>query len=1391
MDLLNLLTTSLATVIPTASTLISNWMDAIDQTNYFSLPSSSFMRDETNLQRYIQALCLTATIGFLDFDQDMMNVPPGAYISDAPTLIKIHKVVIALLSTKPNASPVAFGWASILYTISGRLSVTGPDDLSSFLDVALANQNSQTKGVPRADLLSQVAQNIAKIASHSGPISILSDTVSLLSNSSFYMTIYKGYLVAILPHVSFTERFVSLFHQVVSSYPQLAESAFIDPYEDKLFSQISLRFPSRLGSFLLLVQCLGSAAFETVSKMNTIMLKLPHASNYKVINGADEVQLTSQLTLLTPTGKDPGHVHGSNLVLRVGTKGQTFDNDNFVIWRYDFNGWGFLCRILEQYLLSKNYPNESVQIVNLINTTLSHLEGEEVNAFMRACGEELVTCDIVELIFKTLEDAAFACNTELAQACVDFTATLACIYPHGPRVWSYLGRSALLERNGQEALIAVILESTEIVNAKYNFTLSLLNLVKRLVEAAVGGILTTHVSTNVQSQIMVKLVSHMVGLFENFAFWAYADSCQKVRIPTDCVDIFSQILSFSLDIDETVKPEEKVTSVLAASVELLATRFLSTSKVVMHTLQPLLANIESASWSPVSLDSDYPLSTYEGDWMYAALKFSSGLVCARQALGLLPSEFERNLYVLAPHLALLYTRYSNLRGVIVDVFTAIVKAAWPNTKQPSLLAHLGMHAQMFISNLTGSLENDLEDELTVSKIAICFTAIIESQQEGLSILLLTGREAHKRSEIGPKKNSLLQVIEKKVSSARKDLPQDLLLNLLDSMATAYNNWKLGEFSIPSEVTDALISIVKETYQFKVQDESLERSFQNSICEKALLILAVQLFKSKDVKATQKFLDYLESDDNLYKISAVFLTVKGFRSSLHGNLARNFQAKWPTLGGIERFSRSRPLVYGLSYKYDLDMLDRVLGGQDAWTGYRKEVINANLNHSWIHSQLALVKAWCTISTSLVTLASKVNNMQLLGGLGKVSNISIDNILSEDYSIPILREAVAQRVQLNYIISHHLSNKKLSSADVHSLTQMFNLLVSDDFGFLRSVSTSGNVEISGKCYRYLLRAIIISLGNFKDHSAISNFQLKQVIQSIFSLVIINGMNAAVYATVEEQSPDATDDMVLIIATLQTCLAIPGVSAIYPTVTSSMMEYGCARSVMSLYWYAQSISDREDEFCKLSLSYLLQWLNIDTIADHLVSIGVLNALVESPISQGIHNGGVRPTTHQRLHSLWVEGILPIAITLLHKLGSRIVHDILLVLAYFSEQVKFALIAWRNPSDLTLEVITETSQLLLLIELVYKFHPTPSLLNLEFVPPTAELDGYFDHLLLHPRFLNSIMVPTTAEEIRWAFEPEFSGSADLLEGNKLLKLFQDKLKDIKELLLSRSDTESDAEFR
>ncbi|KAF5096245.1 hypothetical protein D0Z03_001660 [Geotrichum reessii] len=211
--------------------------------------------------------------------------------------------------------------------------------------------------------------------------------------------------------------------------------------------------------------------------------------------------------------------------------------------------------------------------------------------------------------------------------------------------------------------------------------------------------------------------------------------------------------------------------------------------------------------------------------------------------------------------------------------------------------------------------------------------------------------------------------------------------------------------------------------------------------------------------------------------------------------------WPSLGGIKRFSRvtQQAMLYGESYLYDLDILDRVLSGQGSWAGYRKEVIKANLNYSWIDSQLCLVKAWCTVNTSLAAVASVKKDKELFKLLNGVASIAIKNVLNEGQSIPILRNAIRQRVELAFIVRYQASKSNAAVTDIASFLDLCHLLVSADFEFLRAISASGNADVAagGVCYRHLLRAILLSLDTF---TADRSFKIAQVVHGLLDLVVI---------------------------------------------------------------------------------------------------------------------------------------------------------------------------------------------------------------------------------------------------------------------------------------------------
>jgi nuclear pore complex protein Nup188 len=1366
------------------------WAKGIVKTNYFTYPSTSALDRESSLVNTISTLTLTATIAFIDFNQDFSNegMPAKAYLRDVKTLIEVHTAFAGLLETRPNAAPVVFGWSFILNIIAIRLQESPDPSLKPFIDAVVPGDIAKANGDAQDyELLALVAEDLAQSALSLDPFALLIEAYSVLPNFIIYANIFRYYLQASLPYISLTENVVTFFYKVIGPFPELAEEFFLDPFGDKFYSLAALRFPAALKPMLLFAQSLGKNAFSLISNLNTYMNELPRSfKNYSFVQDTTTIELNTDIVLLQPNKLD----QHSALILPQGTKGQTYslNNTRYAIWQYDYNGWTYLMRILEFELAASEYSANSVDIVELLTNTLATLSELEANSLLDICSRNLATNDVVEVIFRILDDSAYLNVNALAEACVKFASVLTLFYPD--RVWSYLGRSKLLERNGQKGLMTVLLGSIEIVNGNYDFTISILDLVKSLVESVISGILTSQVSRKVQSEILSRFIAHVVGIFESFAFWAYTDPKQKVKIADSCVTIFSLLLKYSLEIDEAASMPDKVTSVLAPAIGFLADQFLSTSKVTLRTLQPLLSTVESTAWATTNLDSEFPLSTCELDWLQSALRFSADIVKARPTLNLPPSLLERNLYMLAPHLAMLYTRYANLRSAVIDLFIAIVSA--PNSEQPSLLAHLGIHAHMFISNLTGSLENGLESEETIQKIAICFSSIIHSHQEGLSILLLTGRDTRKTSNIETEATSLLQVIEQKVSNDT-NLPQLLQYHLLSSLMSAYSNWKVGAFKSKTELIDALIKIVKKNHEFNLTkrdptEVSLKWALQNTMTEKALDIFAIQLYKAgADDERSKKIIDFFKTDGMLKKLSNQFLSIQGFKSSLHGELVRNFDTMWPSLGGIKKFSRATQvsMSYGDSYLYDLDILDRALSGQGSWAGYRKEVIRANLNYSWIDSQLCLVKAWCTVNTSLAAVAAVKKDKDLFKLLASVASTAIKSVLNEGQSIPILRNAIHQRVELAFIVRYQASKFDAAVTDVASFLDLYHLLVSADFEFLRAISASGNADVAagGVCYRHLLRAILLSLDTFATDRS---FKVAQAVHGLLDLVVVKGMYAAVHAAVEIKSSDAVDDIVLIITTLRKALKIPGVS--HSAAAALLTESGTGRAVMSLYSYAQSIIARDDEwaFGELSLAYILEWLNVDTLADHFVSNGLLNVLIESPVSQPLQNGGIRPTTHPKLYALWVNGILPIAVVVLQKLGYRVVQDILLLVDSFSDQIRSALAGWRNPAELTLATITETSQIILLLEVICKLDTSPTSNDtaaaVADVLSRADLAASFDYLLSHPRFLNASIVATSLEEHKLSIEKVSNAAAtsgeEPEENNKLLAKFQELLRDTKDML-------------
>ena len=85
-------------------------------------------------------------------------------------------------------------------------------------------------------------------------------------------------------------------------------------------------------------------------------------------------------------------------------------------------------------------------------------------------------------------------------------------------------------------------------------------------------------------------------------------------------------------------------------------------------------------------------------------------------------------------------------------------------------------------------------------------------------------------------------------------------------------------------------------------------------------------------------------------------VEGYNASLHSNLRKNFEEKYPgcKLSDIKKTSLERPELGG-SYFFDVELGSKLFGYHFGWTsggkgGFAEEVRRANLNLSLVEAQV---------------------------------------------------------------------------------------------------------------------------------------------------------------------------------------------------------------------------------------------------------------------------------------------------------------------------------------------------------------------------------------------------------------------------------------------------------
>lgn len=397
-----------------------------------------------------------------------------------------------------------------------------------------------------------------------------------------------------------------------------------------LMEKCTHRFPHEPKPLLELIRSLATENSRTLDYVTNLESFTATSSPgyYQYIDDTI-VELVEDMPLVQ--ARDGGIFSGDSIglsagavILPAGTRGFVISGsgaETVVRWEYNYNVLQFLGRMLE-CALSNDARNgvflhecgfDTLQVITEIIslfTMLVQTSPEAVASGMRPGQYELPQVlgdasemvgqnkDVISIIFDLLDDGLNRTTTSEAFliAGIQFVTSLIHIIPG--RVWPYLARSALLERHGRGGALGKILSSVEVVKGDYSFTLTCLDLYERAVEEAVrssalhkgksrGIVLSKHtpqthsnglgVSEVVQKDILLGFTRTAVDIWEGFWNFKYMDEYQKTDIGTRLARIFTAILGYVYGVDGEAKGEEKLTGVLASSVEHLVNVFLGES----------------------------------------------------------------------------------------------------------------------------------------------------------------------------------------------------------------------------------------------------------------------------------------------------------------------------------------------------------------------------------------------------------------------------------------------------------------------------------------------------------------------------------------------------------------------------------------------------------------------------------------------------------------------------------------------------------------------------------------------------------------------------------------------------------------------------------------------
>lgn len=1338
------------------------WFEFVSTAD-FGLTSNS-SASYTESFALFQSLLTVNSVLFLNLENNFDVENSDLYVNDGTVFSYIND---AIVYNPGSSSVVLFCWSVILLKKSIILEEYKQSEFVAHI------------GVPQIKSSITVADNRLETVAVFKDLANLNE---LLKFDNVYATILAKIILTTLPLVSLTPELASSMTSILENAPDaLIEKFFSDEMFVNTVILARTKFPISLTPYLKLASINGRFALEELKEMKSYISLFKKDQVVGLYDIDDEntelVKLVRSVDIYPPYEINKK----LSLVLSSGTKAKILpsaDEDAILMtFLYKYNGWAFLGRVLQN--ISKVYDNSDhekeefiVNILSLLTRAIQNCYSNESRLILETMSAYTDDSDIIEVIFRIFEQGLHSRNALVLENLLKLFSSLMAIISN--RIWLYLSKSSLFSQNGKEGLASTIFGSIEMVKGDYSFTVALVDLVHALFQNSLS--LNEDYPERSRSLILSSLVSHLIMIFESFLHCRFNYGYQKLELGVLILDLFANILATVHGIDEKTKSDEKVTRVFAPSATKITDSFLVTDSDCSRVSSPLLSMIDSLASS---------LSTYEicdvsgfwyDNWIRCGLSFSQLIISVRSSLELKPSTFERSLFTKLPSLVNAYALYPSLRKGLLDLISTLTNGVWDEGEKPSLLSHLGRaKAHVLLHSLASDLDNAFDDYKLKISVYDFICAVLDGKQEGLSVLLLSGRdvfgEFSKFENTEPKPVSLLNILKKNVNDM-KYYPNAVSLHLVDAIALAFNSWTtVRENDGDTEFVNLLVTRIQASLHETPQtvEEYISVCYELKLVSKIAEILSLFLFTTKDDKCKNSIISLISSMDFVHTLKSRF-SIEDNQPSLHSNLKVSFENEFPGLHLLQfKASLLKRNRFGLATVYNLALMDRLFKDEKQWASLREQVIASSMNLQYLNSQVSIAKSFGALLTAFCKKSPQSLDVKFLALVSDLLKINSSDKITSDVSSLVYQE----RVELAFYILYNCPDgKRDTTVILEVIKRASELLTSSSLNFLAAL-TGDSVS-----YRSLLRVIYISLNSIKDRYdlILENFS---VFRDLFDLIVSKGTRTIlielqndVYRSraSKRNAPgkltERLDDLQLIFLIVKVFVSLKTSSDLQYEMAALLNDNGTIRALLNLYSvsYLVEIND-EHVFAQLSLMFVQQLLTVDVIAEKFYSAGLFVVLMESTISNPIKAGGLNVVSGAQYYRIWINGLLPVFLTVLSKLGPSIIREFSYAVQAFGKQIEYCVESWARDSSsikINTAVISETSQILLMFLMIQSLHidfsgyngagngsvsggmtvDTPILPGLETEAKRDDFVDCINNLLKHPKFLASRISASSPEE-------------------------------------------------